>query len=366
MFLLRPRSDNLARSVLRLRSQAGVGSTKRWVTSSVDWKPMKTSKTPNDKAHSNSFTRMIFLGLMIAMPVVSFYLGSWQLRRLKWKTNLLATCEDRLTYPASPLPKSFPPDEAENWEYRKVRLEGEFQHDQELFVGPRVKNGIKGYLLFTPFVRKDTGERLLIERGWISDDNVVPTNRSLHHLSLPTGNIEIECLVRVAKDKGTFQWDKEDSDSRLWQVIDISEMCAASRTVPLHLQALYDLKDHDWTHNASKLNTKASPPPANSWWKFWRKSESVGSTDLTSSSIIPPISEDTEFNEWQLIKSGVPIGKVPKIDLKNNHLQYLVTWYGLSFLSTIFLIVALRRNRGGAVSQAQLKRDKLKHAKKYM
>ncbi|SCV06024.1 LANO_0H20428g1_1 [Lachancea nothofagi CBS 11611] len=365
MFLSKIRQDVLTRSAFRVRSRMFLNSPKRSVTSSVDWKPIKSTKTPNDKSENSSFTRMIFLGLMIAMPVVSFYLGSWQLRRLKWKTNLIATCEDRLTYPASPLPKDFPPEEAENWEYRKVKITGEFKHDQELFVGPRVRNGIKGYLLFTPFVRQDTGEILLIERGWISDDKVVPTKRSLHHLSLPTGNIEIECLVRVAKKLGTFQWDKEDRDSRLWQIIDIPDMCAASGATPLHLQSLYDLKDHNWAHCPNDVNPSASTSSKPSKWKFWQRS-SPQVQSSSSSSTNSPISDDAEFNEWQLVKSGVPVGKTPKIDLKNNHLQYLVTWYGLSFLSTIFLIVALKRNRGGAVSQAQLKKDKLRHAKKYM
>ncbi|CEP60347.1 cytochrome oxidase assembly protein SHY1 LALA0_S01e08658g [Lachancea lanzarotensis] len=364
MFLFYLKRNIARRSILRTNWAIPRTSGKRSVTSSVDWKPIKSTKTPNDKPRNSSPTRFIFLGLMIAMPVVSFYLGSWQLRRLKWKTNLIASCEDRLIYPPCALPKNFDPEDAENWEYRKVTIEGEFQHDQELFVGPRVRNEVKGYLLFTPFIRKDTGEKLLIERGWIRDDKVVPTDRNMLHLSLPTGNIEIECLVRVSKNKGTFQWDKEDQNSRLWQIVDYPDMSAACGATPLHLQALYDLKDHDWVHAGIGGENQKSSNSKVSWWKFWKSSapQYAGeSVDSKSSQ-----SEDIEFHEWQLIKAGVPIGRVPKIDLKNNHLQYLVTWYGLSFLSSIFLIVALRRSRGGAVSQDQLKRDKLRHASRYM
>ncbi|SCU84028.1 LAFA_0D07580g1_1 [Lachancea sp. 'fantastica'] len=365
MFLFSLRHNVVRRSVLRPKSALLVKPGRRSVTSSVDWKPIKSTRTPNDKPRNSSPTRFIFLGLMIAMPVVSFYLGSWQLRRLKWKTNLIASCEDRLTYPPCPLPKNFGPDDAENWEYRKVTIEGEFQHDQELFVGPRVRNEAKGYLLFTPFIRKDTGEKLLIERGWISDDKVVPTNRGMLHLSLPTGNIKIECLVRVSKKKGTFQWDKEDQNSRLWQIVDFPDMSKACGATPLHLQALYDLKDHDWVHTGIGGENEKSSNSQVSWWKFWQRSKRPEPTGTSEGSKTSGF-EDVEFNEWQLVKAGVPIGKVPKIDLKNNHLQYLVTWYGLSFLSSIFLVVALRRNRGGAVSQDQLKRDKLRHASRYM
>ncbi|SCW02387.1 LAFE_0F05314g1_1 [Lachancea fermentati] len=347
------------RQLASKRSSLYLASARRSVkTSTVDWKPLKSTKTPNESSNKKGFTSKIFLGLMIAMPVVSFYLGTWQMRRLKWKTNLIAVCEDRLTYPPVPLPKHFTPDMAENWEYRKVTLTGEFKHDEELFVGPRVRNGIKGYLLFTPFVRKDTGEKLLIERGWVSEDNVVPTKRHLMHLSVPQGNnVKIECLVRVAKKKGTFQWEKEDKDSRLWQIIDIDEMCAATGCTPIHIQALYDLKDHHW---ATESTNQESGTPTNSW-TFWRKKDKEkGQTKFLDND------SNVEFNEYQLVKAGVPIGKTPKIDLKNNHLQYLVTWYGLSFLSSIFLVIALKRNRSGAVSQSQLKRDKLRHAKKFM
>lgn len=307
---------------------------------------------------------MIFLGLMIAMPVVAFYLGTWQLRRLKWKTNLIAACEDRLSRPAVPLPKNFDPEDAEHWEYRKITMTGEFLHDQELFVGPRVKNGIKGYLLFTPFVRKDTGEKFLIERGWVSEDKIVPTGRSLRHLSTPVGNnIEIECLVRVAKSKSSMQWDKVDQESRLWQIIDIPEMCAVSGATPIHLQAIYDLKDHNWPEPQLSSESTSDHP----WWKFWKKSGPQSKDPvLDTQTNFQKDPTMAEFNEYQFIKSGVPIGKTPKIDLKNNHLQYLITWYGLSLLSSIFLVIALKRNRGGAVSQAQLKSDKLRHAKKHM
>lgn len=328
-------------------------------TSTVDWNPIKTTKTPSDASNGsdNNWTKKILLGLMIAMPVVSFYLGTWQLRRLKWKTNLIATCEDRLIYPAIQLPKDFTPDMCEQWEYRKILVQGEFQHDEEIFVGPRVKNGVKGYLLFTPLVRKDTGERLLIERGWISEEKVIPEQRTLNHLSLPKGNnVVIECLVRVPKKRSNLQWDRIDKGSRLWQIIDIDEMCKQTHCSPIHLQAIFDLKDHHWEIDEPKdsINKKS--------WKFWCNTDSTEPKDSTPIEL----SDLDEFNQFQFVKAGVPIGKVPKIDLKNNHLQYLVTWYGLSFLSTIFLISALRRVRGSAVSQAQLKKDKINHSQKFM
>lgn len=347
-----------------------ISSTKRLVskrgilTSTVDWKPIKTEKTPNEESQKKgSVGKKIALALMIAMPVISFCLGTWQLKRLAWKTQLIAECETKLTYDPVKLPKNFTTDMCEDWEYRKVILKGHFLHEQEMFVGPRVKNGHKGYFLFTPFIRSDTGEKLLIERGWIAEERVSPESRTLHHLSIPDGdNVEVVCLIRPPKERGSLQWEQEDKQSRLWQVADIYDMASKVGCKPIHLQALYDMRDHHWP--AQTLDSSAQQQNSSSW-KFWAKG-----TD-SNQKVAPVPAEkpryENEFDEYQFVKAGVPIGKQPKIDLRNNHLQYLVTWYGLSLLSTIFLVVALRKyNKSAVISPDQLKNEKLKHAKRYM
>lgn len=332
-------------------------------TSTIDWKPIKTNKTPSDHDRKRGrFGKKFVLGLMLAMPIISFYLGTWQVRRLEWKNNLIARCESRLTYPPVPLPRRFTPDMAENWEYRKVILKGHFVNEEEMFVGPRVKNSKKGYILFTPFIRRDTGEKVLMERGWVSEENVNPQLRKLQHLSIPmSDNVEVLCMVRAPRERGSFQWDKADQNSRLWQVPDVFEMASVTGSTPLHLQAVYDLSDHRWDEPPAQEND--STGGQSRFWAFWTRNKPDKNQSQQNTQPEPL----GEFTEWQFVQSGVPIGKEPKIELRNNHLQYLVTWYGLSFLSTIFLIVALKKYRGGsAVSQTQLKKEKLKHAQRFM
>ncbi|AGO10018.1 AaceriAAR028Wp [[Ashbya] aceris (nom. inval.)] len=341
-------------------------------TSTVDWKPIHTSKTPDDHERQNHpWARRFFLTLMCAIPVVSFYLGMWQLRRLKWKTELIAQCEDRLTYDPVPLPQKFTPEMCEDWEYRRVVVKGEFKHEEEIFVGPRVRNGIKGYLLFTPFVRKDTGERLLIERGWVSEDRVLPTERGLQHLSVPRGdNVEVVCLVRKPLTKGRFQWDKTDDESRVWQVTDIPAMAAATGTLPLHLQAIEDFHNHHWpVGDSDRAAANSSSSGSGPWWKFWKKNggktgpEGVDAP-MASAAVPSSQSDSIEYNEFQFMREGVPVGKVPAVDLRNTHTQYMLTWFGLSFFSTVLLFFAIRGSKGSAVSQSHLKTSKLKHARK--
>ncbi|CCF57229.1 hypothetical protein KAFR_0C02360 [Kazachstania africana CBS 2517] len=330
------------------------------VTSTIDWKPIKTTHNPNEGPKNGSSTgKKVVLGLMFAMPVISFYLGTWQLRRLDWKTKLIASCETKLIYPPISLPKVFTVDMCEDWEYRKVKIKGHFVHEEELFVGPRVKHGEKGYLLFTPFIREDTGEKILVERGWIAEAKVSPDTRTLTHLSLPSGkDIELICIVRPPKKRGKFQWKQEDKESRLWQVSDIYDMAASVDCKPIHFQALYDMTNHaSWMNNETESHEQNLLASIRHWVTGTKK------IDIKS---IADDDDSLAFTEWQFMKAGVPIGKTPTVDFRNSHLQYLVTWYGLSFLSTIFLIVALKKMwKGGVISQSQLKKEKLKHARKY-
>lgn len=348
------------------------------MTSTIDWKPIKSHNNPNDinnrstskskRRSKGGLGKKIALGLMVAMPVISFYLGTWQMRRLDWKTKLIAECETKLTYPPINLPKVFTEDMCEDWEYRKVKVKGHFVYEEEIFVGPRVKNGEKGYVLYTPFIRSDTEEKILVERGWISEEHVSPENRTLHHLSIPdpSRDIEIVCLVRPPKVRGRFQWEKTDQESRLWQVADIYDMAKTVGCKPINFQALYDMSDHpEWVKQHTEKGTDQKAP----FWKFWSSMKNNGAKPVEDTLSNSNKEEDlsSQFTEWQFMKAGVPIGKKPTIDLRNNHLQYLVTWYGLSFMSTIFLVVALRKYwwKGNVVSQLQLKQDKLRHAKRY-
>lgn len=36
-----------------------------------------------------------------------------------------------------------------------------------------------------------------------------------------------------------------------------------------------------------------------------------------------------------MIQDGIPVGKIPSVELSNTHLQYAITWYNIS--SIIFI-----------------------------
>jgi surfeit locus 1 family protein len=313
------------------------------ITSSVDWKPVKSTEK-----EEWTISKYIFLSLLILMPVISFMLGTWQLRRLKWKNNLIATCEDRLTYEPIPLPKNFDPEDAEDWQYRRVLVKGKFDHSREVFVGPKVKNEQKGYVLYTPLVRSDGGPDILVERGFITDEKVIPIRRKLAHLSVPEHEVEIECLIKKINPKAALTMDKLDPDSRLWHVLDYNEMTEFTGCIPLHVAALVDLKDHPVE---TTTITESKP-----WWKIWAKAKTHEETHRAN---VKP--EDIqEFSQYQFMKAGVPLGRTATLDVRNNHLQYIVTWYGLCFASSILLFIVLKKKPKDPIT------DKLKHAHRFM
>ena len=53
--------------------------------------------------------------------------------------------------------------------------------------------------------------------------------------------------------------------------------------------------------------------------------------------------ETLQFQEFEFVNEGVPIAAKPFIKFSNNHLQYLITWFGLSIGSTVLLLFNLQK-----------------------
>jgi hypothetical protein len=88
---------------------------------------------------------------LASVPVVTFGLGTWQVYRLQWKQQLLRDVEDALRAPPQDYHTVADPAGApEPAAYRRVRLQGTYDHTRELFVGPRVHNGALGVHVVTP------------------------------------------------------------------------------------------------------------------------------------------------------------------------------------------------------------------------
>lgn len=114
------------------------------------------------------------------VPAATFSLGAWQLSRLDWKIKLIEKASRRqLLAPETEIPElGIDGVDVEN-EFKRIKLDGEFLYDQEVFVGPRPRNDgaterdgtfrNTGFIVVTPF-KSTSGETLLVNRGWLPSD----------------------------------------------------------------------------------------------------------------------------------------------------------------------------------------------------
>ncbi|HET6621185.1 MAG TPA: SURF1 family protein [Dongiaceae bacterium] len=212
----------------------------------------------------------------------------WQVHRLHWKEGLIADRESRVAAEPTALP---PPDgkaggaDPAQMEYRRVRLEGTFLHDKELYLGARSMNGNVGYHVLTPFVLAGGGS-VLVDRGWVPVARKLPERRAEGQV---TGTQTLDGVVRLAHGKAWMQPDNEPQNN-MWFFFDLPAMAASSGV---------DFR--------TDLYVEAGP------------AQNPG---------------------------NYPVGGQTRVELPNDHLQYAITWGLLAAaLAVIYVLYHLKLER---------------------
>jgi surfeit locus 1 family protein len=219
-------------------------------------------------------------------------LGGWQLQRLAWKEALIAERDQRLT--AAPVSldmalKDFDADRSV--EFLKVKAQGAFQHDDELFV-LTTEGGVPGFKVVTPLASRE-GVVVLVDRGFIPEPLKDAKRRPD---SQPAGDVEVTGILRRhVQNRGAFTPDN-DTAANIWYWWDIPAMLAFARVAPDQRVAPFVLH--------------IEPDPK------------AGKT------LPSPISVDE--------------------NLTNNHLQYALTWFSLAILLIVMsgLLIRQMRSKG--------------------
>lgn len=217
------------------------------------------------------------------------------MQRLGWKTELIARFEDRLVRDPLPLPLHIDPEAVKDFDYRRVVATGRWQHDKEMLIGPRLHDGNDGYLVITPLERMDGAGRnstILVCRGWIPKAKAPQSSRPD---ALPTGDVKVEGLLREPWKKNFFTPDNDPS-ANTWHFPDVHEMAAHVGSQPV------------WIEETMQPNLLES----------YRREE-----------------------------AGIPIGRPPEVNLRNNHVQYIFTWFSLSAATSIMLWMVVKKPPGG-------------------
>ncbi|KAJ6444032.1 surfeit locus 1 [Purpureocillium lavendulum] len=228
-----------------------------------------------------------FVSRPALIPITAFALGTWQVQRLGWKNDLIAKFEDRLVRDPLPLPPSIDPAAIHDFDYRRVLATGRFRHDQEMLIGPRMRDGKDGYMVVTPLER-DNGSTILVNRGWIAKGR---RDQRTRPDSLPRGEVTVEGLLREPWKKNMFTPENRPEKGQFY-FPDVQQMAALTGSQPVWVEATME----------------------------------------------------PEFMRMMDYEArGIPFGRAAEVNLRNNHAQYIFTWYGLCVATTIMLYLVVKK-----------------------
>ncbi len=215
----------------------------------------------------------------LLMIAVAVGLGVWQLQRLSWKENLIADLQARSSGPAEALPPGAFDEEA--MLYRPYRLEGRLYPERSLNLLSRLNAGQPGRHIVTPLELED-GRVVLLDRGWVPLD-WAPTGSSAPR------DVTIDALVRRGGWRGS-EWLKPANDpaGNAWVWLDLPAMA-----------------------------------------------EAVGLPDVETALYFSARAEQEP--------GPYPLGGRTRVTLKNDHLEYALTWFGLALTFCVTYIVLKRR-----------------------
>lgn len=214
----------------------------------------------------------ILYSLSILLIASFTALGTWQVQRLGWKLDLIQRIETRAhAEPAALGPRSeWSNLKPEDYEYRRVQVSGQFEHDKEAAVYT-VTNYGPGYWILTPLKQQD-GSTVIINRGFVPTDKRTADTRIQGQTE---GVVTLVGLMRAPEHGGLFLRKNDPANGR-WYSRNIEEIATAN-----------------------------------------------GLTDVAPFYI----DADATPND-----GGLPIGGLTQLKFPNSHLSYAITWYVLALM----------------------------------
>jgi len=244
----------------------------------------------------------IFLAGMLGAALLFAALGYWQMERLAWKEQLIASATQRAAdAPVPILPiNEWAALDPESIDFQPVTLNGRFldQGEARIFISLPQKRGRysgPGYWIVTPFELADGG-LVYVNRGFVPQELAFNTG----YAAAPVGPMQIGGILRKPERVGAATLEPDLA------------------------------KNVDWVINPERLST-------------------VLFDDLGT---VAPF-----YVNWQPTE---PIelpqaAKTGEIEFSNKHLEYALTWFALAGMTPILLIFWLlwrRKNQKLATEQS--------------
>lgn len=208
-------------------------------------------------------------------------LGVWQMQRLEWKLGLIEQIESRAFMTPVSLPLNT--SNLDDLEYLSVSVTGQFNNDHEMTLYSVGPNGEPGYDLYAPLFTSE-GNHIIVNRGWVPEQIKF---QELRPNTIVSGDVTVEGLLRKPTKKLWYGPANEPVNNN-WYYRNLNEMAETQKlnnVFPMYLYA--SRKDGDLSF---------------------------------------PVAGRTEIN------------------IVNNHLDYVMTWFGLAIvLIGIYVIVHTHR-----------------------
>lgn len=233
--------------------------------------------------------------LTVVGVVILVGLGVWQLDRKVWKENLIAVLTERLARAPQDLPprSDWPRLTQQGDEFRRVTFPAEFLPGEEALVysaGSALRADVKGpgYWVFAP-ARLAGGSIVLVNRGFVPVERKDPATRPG---SAGSSIVEIVGVMRWGEERGMFT-PADDVKGNVWYLRDPKAIAEAKK----------------WQSAAPFYIDQESPVP----------------------------------------EGGLPLPGKLDVHLRDNHLQYAITWFGLALgLAGVYVVwLAGRLRRRG-------------------
>ncbi|KAM5146637.1 surfeit locus protein 1 [Mantella aurantiaca] len=249
---------------------------------------LQTHRLSTSSTSAESSADQFLKWFLLLIPVGTFSLGTWQVQRRKWKLKLIEQMESRVN--SAPITLSTDPADREKLEYRPVKVRGHFDHSKELYLQPRTlmdpakeareagqisSNTKSGAHVVTPFYCTDLGITILVNRGFVPKKKINPETRTKGQVE---DEVELVGIVRQTENRKPFV-PANDPERNRWHYRDLEAMAKQTGAEPILIDASF-------------------------------------------ASTVP----------------GGPIGGQTRVTLRNEHMQYIVTWYGLCAVTTFMWI----------------------------
>ncbi len=214
--------------------------------------------------------RIVGVGVISLVVILTTGLGVWQLERRAWKLALIERVEARIHAEPIAAPNLTGASDAavKSLEYKRIAASGHFLNDRETLVEAVTTLG-GGYWVLTPFIT-GSGATILVNRGYVPFDRKTPESRRIGQIE---GPVHVSGLLRPSEPRGGFLRSNDPAAGR-WYSRDVAAIATA--------RGLHDVEPY--------FVDADSTPNAGGW----------------------------------------PVGGLTVINFPNNHLVYALTWFSMA------------------------------------